>query len=420
MLNITPTLIADLRQLAETHSLTRADHEWLVAAVVGSLRPNRDKPVWELCRYVSGMAQDLDIDEVISSLLGSLSEGPASARARRMSAFGDFLLTREDCGHFAEVREVLGALRAQPDEAHFADAVRVLSAQLRQFRREALPLESNEAMFSDLLTELRRLQGSIEGISDATIFALWQHRLESGGPVEYRTCVDHVLIFQQSLKVLKQTSALSDAGEILDFGLTHAEIEMSGEKAAIEDLPASPKVLTDVERDLLATLTRLEILVAANLRSIYRYISFGEVQSGISNFLRRGGGGASIEARMDCAGALAYADLVKKLSGLRKSLENVLSYIAPALVRASQGEPVPQPLPSVARPRRAGFEGNVQEVAQVLAPHVDAMVHAFDLLTNCTSENRVPLQHFEDDRQAFSREFKRIYGKAETAGSNLP
>ncbi|MFX5291028.1 hypothetical protein ABTC79_19705, partial [Acinetobacter baumannii] len=67
--------------------------------------------------------------------------------------------------------------------------------------------------------------------------------------------------------------------------------------ALLADWPEGPKILTGAEREELTDLLRLEPFHRTRPLTTLRAASFGQVQSGIANRLRRGGGGGEVAER---------------------------------------------------------------------------------------------------------------------------
>lgn len=63
------TLIGDVANVAEGRGLTFGDRAWLSRAVTGAVRPNRDKPFWDLAHLLAAVAQATGADGVIDLAL---------------------------------------------------------------------------------------------------------------------------------------------------------------------------------------------------------------------------------------------------------------------------------------------------------------------------------------------------------------
>ncbi|PIK73224.1 hypothetical protein CS379_09620, partial [Methylobacterium frigidaeris] len=133
--------------------------------------------------------------------------------------------------------------------------------------------------------------------------------------------------------------------------------------ALLAALPDGPKILTGAERDDLAEFLRLEPFHRTRPLTTLRAASFGRVQSGLANRLRRGGGGAGITERTACAEAETYPALAERIAALTAHLDRMLR-IAAALRVPAEAEGLPPEartalaaaLVDIRRVRRAGFD----------------------------------------------------------------
>ena len=128
---------ADLSNVVDGRGLTRDEAAWLARAVTGAVRPNRDKPVWDLAHALAALAGlpgvregrdlvDLALDPRLarpSALEARLAGAGPTTDARglvlaengwraawggvaRGLALAEFMLTAEDLAAFAEVAPV--------------------------------------------------------------------------------------------------------------------------------------------------------------------------------------------------------------------------------------------------------------------------------------------------------------------------
>jgi hypothetical protein len=163
----------------------------------------------------------------------------------------------------------------------------------------------------------------------------------------FRTVAEHFVTFEAAAAVREGLDGLSaaaslDAMEGWEERLTASLSDLAqGEPAAsladlLADLPDGPKVLTGSERNDLADLLRLEPFHRTRPLTALRAASFGRVQSGLANRLRRGGGGADLAARASCAEAEEYRALAARAADLAHHLGRMLR-IAAALRLAATG-----------------------------------------------------------------------------------
>ena len=79
---------ADLANVGDGRDLSRADRAWLARVVTGAVRPNRDKPVWDLAHALAALAGATgarDGRDLITLTLDPGLARPAALAAR----FGD-------------------------------------------------------------------------------------------------------------------------------------------------------------------------------------------------------------------------------------------------------------------------------------------------------------------------------------------
>jgi hypothetical protein len=185
-------------------------------------------------------------------------------------------------------------------------------------------------------------------------------------------------------------------------------------------MPASPKILTGAERDDLIDVISLEPFHRTRPLTVLRTVSFGRIQSGIANRLRRRGGGAPISERVDCADAKSYADVLARVEALKTHLGRMVKIAAtlrfggksfddPAvaeLLAAAQAD--------IGRVRRAGFDDR-ETLAAAFAKVDEALISVSDEIERFTSaaakpvKGRLPADRFPEDRAFFSAAFTDAY-----------
>jgi hypothetical protein len=367
---------ADLANVGEGRELSRADRAWLARVVTGAVRPNRDKPLWDLAHALAGLARltgtgagrdlvTLALDprlatpEALAARFAGASAGAAAADARgltlaaprpwrttwaglaRLLALAEFVLTAEDLAQFPLVTGWFDDLAKEPDAAE--RLAKRLARHLAAYRSDHLPLLAAERRFRGILGFLR----GRSAFTDDDILAFWRAEMAAGERPGFRTVAEHFVTFEAAAAVREGLDGLSaaaslDAMEGWEERLTASLSDLAqGEPAAsladlLADLPDGPKVLTGSERNDLADLLRLEPFHRTRPLTALRAASFGRVQSGLANRLRRGGGGADLAARASCAEAEEYRALAARAADLAHHLGRMLR-IAAALRLAATG-----------------------------------------------------------------------------------
>ncbi|MCJ2046678.1 hypothetical protein MKK58_19360 [Methylobacterium sp. J-078] len=466
---------ADLAAVCEGRDLSREDRAWLARVVTGAVRPNRDKPLWDLAHALAALARltaageardlvSLALDPGLArpaGLAARLGEGRvqgAAADARglvltvgagwrttwaglaRLLALAEFLLTAEDLGQFALVSGWFGDLAAAPDGEAAAFLGKRLARHLAAYRNDHLPLAPLERRFRALLGHLR---GRTD-FGDDDILAVWCAEMEQGERVGFRTVAEHFVTFEAAaclrggldgLAAAESLDAHAGWEERLDASLADL---VAGEPAeALVDLLAGladgpkslngPKILTGAERDDLADLLRLEPFHRSRPLTTLRATSFGRVQSGLANRLRRGGGGPEIAERVACAEAETYPALAERVGALAAHLDRMLRIAAALRVPADADGLGPEvraalaaALSDIRRVRRAGFDdpdrlaaGFAQADTALLrlAEEVGRLQRAVAAL----DRQRPLAPAFAADRDVFARTFARAYASEAAA-----
>src|SRR5262249_55294122 len=149
-------------------------------------------------------------------------------------------------------------------------------------------------------------------------------------------------------------------------------------------LPESPKILTGAERDDLIDVISLEPFHRMRPLTVLRTVSFGRVQSGIANWLRRRGGGPPISERVNCADAKSYADVLARVEALKTHLGRMIRIAATLrLGGKSFDDPVVAELFAAAqadirRIRRRGFDDPIENLAAAFAEVDEALISVSD------------------------------------------
>jgi hypothetical protein len=398
---------ADLANVGEGRDLSREDRAWLARVVTGAVRPNRDKPLWDLAHALAALAaltgardgRDLvtlaldpglaRADQVETRLAGAQARGTAAVDGRgptlrdgaegwrttwaglaRLLALAEFVLTAEDLAQFAAVTGWLDELAAAPDAEGAAQLGRRLARHLAAYRTAHLPLAPLERRF-------RAILGFLDGrraFTDDDILDFWRAAMSGDDRPGFRTVAEHFVTFEAASSLLGGLEGLAAPASLeaaegweerLDASLADLAAAEPAETLAVllAELPEGPKILTGAERDDLADLLRLEPFHRTRPLTTLRATSFGRVQSGLANRLRRGGGGAGIAERVACAEAEPYGALAERVAALSAHLDRMLRIAAALRVPADAEDLAPEvrstlaaALADIRRVRRAGFD----------------------------------------------------------------
>ncbi len=388
---------ADLGAICDGRDLSRADRAWLARVVTGAVRPNRDKPLWDLAHALAALTRATgarDGRDLVTLALDPGLATPAALETRfaasdaadarglvldagwhtgwaglaRLMALAEFVLTAEDLAQFALLTGWLDDLAAAPDPEGAAFLAKRLARHLAAYRNAHLPLAPLERRFQALLRFLagRRI------FSDDDILAFWRAEMAEGERPGFRTVAEHFVTFEAGAQLLGGLEGLSapvsldaHAGweEHFDAALADVAAEPAEALATLlADWPEGPKILTGAERADLADLLRLDPFHRTRPLTTLRAASFGRVQSGIANHLRRGGGGPDIAERATCAEAESYAALAGRAGALAAHLARMLRIAAALRVPERDGlAPATRTAlddadADLRRVRRAGFE----------------------------------------------------------------
>lgn len=483
---------ADLANVVESRRLSRETACWLARAVIGAIRPNRDKPFWDVAHAVvaigaNGRAQailDIVLDprrvapEAIARHLSSivpperrderglllqagdtLWKGSWTALARLL-ALAEFILTMEDLAAFSEVSGWLDEALAPPHDVDLL--VSRLVRRINLYRQAHVPLALVEKRFRAILVFLSGSRGrDVRGdtFDDGDILAFWRAEITAGERPQFRTVVDHFITFDKAMKIFGDLRSVIEAMSLeavegasrLDAGLgdlisDDAAVTLAESLAA---MPESPKILTGAERKDLIDVVSLHPFHRTRPLTVLRTVSFGRVQSGIANRLRRRGGGAPISKRVECADAKSYADVLARAEALKERLGRMIAIAAalrfrnmslddPAVARQFadwltsigniHGQNVTAAdlqdrfaawLADIRTIRRDGFDGSREELAAAFARVDEALTSVRGEIGRFTAaaanpvKGRPPVDHFPEDRAFFSAAFTEAYGAME-------
>jgi hypothetical protein len=471
---------SDLGNVIEGRALSRDEAGWLARAVTGAIRPNRDKPLWDLAHALVLLGQqrikaavdargvfDLVLDprlarsDVLHQQLAAVLM-PAALDQRgivfnglatpwqmgwgglaRLMALAEFILTMDALGSFRDITEWLDeALTARSTAEGIELLVKRLTRQLNLYRQAHVPLAPVEKRFRTILSFLgaRRGAARLNQFDDADIAECWASEIGQGERPLFRTVAEHFVTYEKLSAVMGSLRGVSEAVSVesiedwadrLDAMLgdvampEEAEFTLSQQLAA---LPDTPKILTGAERDDLADLIALAPFHGSRPLTVLRSVSFGRVQSGIGNFLRRGSGGFPVEERVTCREAETYEEIIARAEALRQHLGRMVK-IAAALRLSGQNFDQPEITAMLAaaendikRVRRAGFDD--RETLKAAFARIDetllsvsAEIGRFLVAVAKPSGGALPQIHFEQDRDFFSGCLKAAYMTHETATS---
>ncbi len=402
---------ADLALVVEGRRLHAGDADRLTRAVVGAIRPNRDKPFWDLAHALVALHHlhadrtapakavvDLVLDpgaarpETLRQKLSEERARPGAAarltpdgmemqlperswaisfsRLARILGLAEFLLTCNSLENFGIVNSLIEGLNSNPDPE---DLTRTLVRLITAYRLNHVPLARFEKRFRAILTYLHR-DGVHRPVTDEAIFGFWRAEIDEGERTHFRTVVEHFATYVKLATVLRGLANVRGAGSLdaidgwqdrLDAMLS----EVAGEEETtallaekLRCIPEHPKILTGAERDDMIGVLGLDPFHRTHPRTVLRATSFGFVQSGIANRLRRGAGGGSVRERVTCADASTYGDVIARLGAIHEHLRRMLKI---ALALRFTGEDaaggavanlVAAAEADIRRVRRAGFD----------------------------------------------------------------
>ena len=432
------TCRGDLANVVEGRNLSRAAASWLARAVTGAVRPNRDRPLWVLAHSLHALRRAFDPRETMDLLLDPALAGADALAARldgaaglpgdrlglanedfrttwhglsRSLALAEFVATADGLKHFRDMLDALAAL----DDGDVAAFVSRLSAWMRAYRTAHMPMAAVERRFVAILAFL----AGRDGTGDRPVLDYWLTTLDQG--LHYVTVVEHFVTFERT------SVALADLGGVLGAASLEGivgweerleavclpppaerDLAQAVDMLAATDAEA-PKILTERERAQVAALLRFDPFQRSRALTVLRAISFGAVQSGVANRLRRGGGGADLRTRLSCRDAEPYARVAERLEGLAGHLRRCVR-IAYALRSGAGDDVAVEGRRELARMRRQGFD----RPAPLLAPHFAAVDEALaDVLAEsdafAAAARKVPAATFGTDQAIFAAAFARIY-----------
>ena len=431
---------ADLLAVVESRMLGRVETSWLARAVAGAIRPSRDRPLWDLAHAAAAL--DLDWKGLVDLVLDPTLATPAALQDRlgghpaadtrgltlgeprpwrcswtglaRVFALAEFLLTAEECAHFAEITAMIGT--------DAPDLARALSSRLAAYRRDHMPLAPIEQMFRAIRGFLRD-RGLREGFGDGDILAFWQGGV--GGDVMFTTVVDHFITYRRAESELGALSAIGGADALDAMENWEARLEaavlpladataLQAALAVLADMEDGPKLLTRAEHDALSAILSLDPFHRLMPLTALRALAFGRIQSGIANRLRRGSGGAEVAERVLC-GEADYAAQVETATMLAAHLRRCLT-IALALRTGDEGGPLAaEGERELKRMRRAGFDAPRAALAASIALVDGALATSAEALEAhrgalAKLDRAEPLSdRLTRDRATFAEVFGRLY-----------
>lgn len=454
----------DIANVKEGRRLSQENACWLARAVIGAIRPNRDKPFWDMAHAVvaigaGGRTQailDIVLDprlvapEAIARHLSSIvpperrDEHGLSLQAGdtlwksswaglvRLLALAEFILTMEDLAAFSEVSGWLSEALAPPHDVDLL--VSRLVRRINLYRQAHVPLAPIERRFRAILIFLSKNQGKdvrSGTFGDDDILAFWRAEITGGERPQFRTVVHHFITFEKATKILGSLRGLMqpmsveaiEDWERLDATL--GELTTSDDAAvtiaaSLATMPEAPNVLKGTERNDLIDVISLDPFHRTRPLTVLRAWSFGRIQSGIANWLRRHGGGPPIEDRVRCADAESYVDVLSRAKDLKQHLDRMIRIAATLRLGAkSFDDPaVAKELAAaeadIGRVRRAGFDDR-ETLAAAFATFDEALISVRDEIERFASAaanpvyGRLPTDRFPEDRAFFSAAFTDAY-----------
>ena len=462
------TLIGDVANVAEGRGLTFGDRAWLSRAVTGAVRPNRDKPFWDLAHLLAAVARATGADGVIDLALdprltraeavrnalagaGVVTDdhGPMLALdgrdwrmgwsgTARLLTLAEFVLTADGLAQFAAIRGFVGELGAAPDREAVDQLSRRLVRIATSYREAHMPIAPVEKRFRAILSFLGERRGG-GAFGDGDVLEFWRAEVESGERTQFRTVAEHFVTYSKAFEAFGGLARLTGATSVEEIEgwsdrLDGALADLVGEAEEAEPLamrlkalPDGPKILTKAERDEVADIVALAPFHRDRPLTVLRSISFGRVQSGIANRLRRGTGGPDVAERAACGEAESYDAVVGRAHALDEHVDRMVRIAAALRLGASaKGDArleavVSQAEADLKRVRRAGFDTDRETLAAGFATADDVLADARAALSDFLAATRAltgwsPLpEAFSEDREVFAAAFARAYLAQETA-----
>jgi hypothetical protein len=477
---------SDLKDIVESRRLNIAQAKVLTRNVTGALRPNRDFYLWVLvnvlqaaflagskrernfnhinCALEIAMADNAERRQVLTDYcaghdgirltgeglaVGDLKFAASWARIEHALAFGEFFIVGHDralCNSFMAAVTTLG--EAMAAAAGVEAAVSILSRRIGQWRRDNLPLGRYERQFSALIAFLngRGPGGRGKGLTfdDDDIVAYWGKGVD-GERLMFATAVERFRDFERYLtkqSAIRNLGMPADLDALvtrmnLDFETGESWHDTEDEQAedrlveALNCIPAEPKTLKGTERQLIECLVTLQPYPKQRPLTVLRLLAFGAVQSGIANRLRRGKGGADVEARVTCAEAENYDMIAVEFKGLLEHFESLLRIAAalrfdgeapmqdvdPALAERVQrrADIIQQGNADLKRMRRAGFDQPREDLAAIFREFDGVISELRDVVRDFTKaverlgEGEALCDRFAKDKPVFSEILTRAY-----------
>lgn len=462
------TLI-DIEHICEARSFSLSDRDRLTSYVTGAVRPNRDKPIWECCQLLAKLAETFESDglsannsikEIVALILDPSPQLPDSLKAETgdlrpsyshmkvLLGFLEFLFTHGGLAHFApmeaEVRDIIEAESGAAREAAVKTAVSSISRYLHRYRVDHFPAAKHEKVFRAILTFLGNQDDGIAvnlRFSDDDMLKFWEEALQAGERPLFRTVVSHFQIVATVSADLRDQSALNttealDTSDWFFNNLTErADLVDRGHAPTdryrilleyLEDSgPEKVKALTKVQKRQLRELVDWGVFLPEFPLTVLRILSFGAVQVGISNYLRRGSGGGDIASRVLCEDASGYDDLLDDYQTMKAHLDRLVAVSAYVVFGGNEEEAAKRPdqlrqilemgKRELRRIKRAGFEKPLDELKTLLEPSVPALIGLRDAVVTFLESATAMRQatsldiRFEDDRKRFSGALSHAY-----------
>ncbi|MFD1333885.1 hypothetical protein ACFQ4O_17910, partial [Methylopila musalis] len=274
-----------------------------------------------------GLAAD-DLGPVLT--LGDRAWRAGWAGAARLLALAEFVLTADGLAHFTEVRGWIDELGPEPAREDVDQLARRLSRLAAGYRDAHMPIAPVEKRFRAILSFLGARPSGAVVFDDDDILDFWRREADAGERAQFRTVAEHFVTFERALAAFGGLTRLVQAGSVeavegwtdrVDAALSDlvGETEPAPPLAArLGALGDMPKILTGAERDGIADIVALAPFHRDRPLTVLRAVSFGVVQSGVVNRLRRGTGGGEVAERVDCAEAEPYPAVAERAAALRE------------------------------------------------------------------------------------------------------
>jgi len=456
------TTFTEIATIVQGRNLNPHVTDLLTRYVAGAIRPNRDQPVFDLCKQLvklgdelrsGGCAPEAIADECLAAVLDPTQSGQHSPKSLALLSFGEFLLVHQDCEYFSEMRDIIQSLSRSSEtkeiQSQIKTSVSTISKKLYALRIERFPIARHERTFQSIYAYLfaRSDHAHLQlNFADEDILGYWSGRIGPDDHVMFQTVVKQFVIFHKVGAQGRQQSAINQASDLENVLFLLEDGPQAGTESLIStseedgdrdrfeividflnsDRPVGLKALTSRERERLLAVFDCGQLMQTCPLTVLRRLSFGRVQSGISNYLRRSGGGSSLESRLRCDDAAGYVSLKGGYHKLGEHGQRLMAILAYAL-KASKSdmaatfktddfnEVAQRGRAELSKMSRRGFDQPVADIAASLLPVAGELAKLNEVLEAFVAaiERRGQRDDldciFERDREVFSKCFTVAY-----------